>query len=473
MDIAANTPIGDLLPTLQRLRDAQAANIPDYTQRREDLDRLRAAFQRRIEEMAKVVSADFGNRSRHESLVADGMTVLNEIDHMRRHLKGWMRPQRRRVNWIFLPARARVVCRPLGVVGVISPWNYPINLSLIPLATAIAAGNHVMLKPSERTPRTSAFLCDLLGEVFPANRVAVVPGDGDVAKAVASLPFDHLFFTGSTEIGRKVALAAAENLVPVTLELGGKSPCVIGGDFPLPLAAARIASGKWLNAGQTCIAPDYLMVPEHAREPFVAALREEVLRRFPKVDGNPDYTSVANDREYARLRGYLDEAARRGVKTIELVELDRALADAGRLIAPTLLIDPPDDLAIMREEIFGPILPIKGYRGLDDAIAYINAQPRPLALYYFDNDRKRVQHLLARTVAGSVAINDTVMQFAQDRLPFGGIGASGIGHYHGHDGFLTFSKQMPVLYQSRLSSMALFKPPYRGLADFVVKFLTR
>jgi len=472
MDTAA-APISDLLPTLQRLRAAQSAATPSFAQRREDLDRLRVAFQRRVEEMAKAVSFDFGNRSRHESLVADGMTVLSEIDHLRKHLKSWMRPQRRRVNWLFLPARAEVRMQPLGVVGVIAPWNYPVNLALIPVATAIAAGNHVMLKPSEHTPRTSAFLRDLLGEVFPASKVAVVLGGVEVATAFSSLPFDHLLFTGSTAVGRKVMAAAAANLTPVTLELGGKSPCVIAPDYPLPLAASRIASGKWLNAGQTCIAPDYLLLPEASREAFIAALKANVLERFPAIARNRDYTSIVNENEYRRLRGYLDEATARGVKVIELVPLERGIADAERLITPTLVIDPPDDLAIMRDEIFGPILPVKSYRSLDDAIAYINSHPRPLSLYHFDNDRARVERMLDRTVAGGVSINDTVMHFAQDRLPFGGIGPSGMGHYHGRDGFLTFSKQKAVLYQSRLSSMALFKPPYRGLADKLVKFLTR
>jgi coniferyl-aldehyde dehydrogenase len=473
MDIAAMTPIPELLPTLQRLRAAQAAATPTYAQRRADLDRLRVAFQSRIEEMAKAVSADFGNRSRHESLIADGMTVLGEMDQLRRNLKRWMRPQRRMVNWLFLPARAEVRMQPLGVVGVIAPWNYPVNLALIPLATAIAAGNHVMLKPSEHSPHTSAFLRDLLNEVFPADRVAVVLGGPDVASAFASLPFDHLLFTGSTAVGRKVMAAAAANLVPVTLELGGKSPCVVAPGFPLPLAAMRIAAGKWLNAGQTCVAPDYLFLPEASREEFIAALRANVQERFPTIADNPDYTSVVNEGQYRRLRGYLDEAAARGVQVVELVPLDRAKADAQRLIAPTLVLDPPDDLAVMREEIFGPILPVKTYSTIEDAIAYINAHPRPLALYHFDNDGKRVEYMLDRTVAGGVSINDTVMHFAQDRLPVGGVGPSGMGRYHGHEGFLTFSHQKSVLRQARLSSMALFKPPYRGLADKLVKFLTR
>jgi coniferyl-aldehyde dehydrogenase len=261
--------------------------------------------------------------------------------------------------------------------------------------------------------------------------------------------------------------------VPVTLELGGKSPCVIAPDFPLPLAAQRIAAGKWLNAGQTCIAPDYLLLPQSSRDAFVDALGADLRERFPTVAGNPDYTSIVNEAQYRRLRGYLDEATSRGVRTIELVHCERETADAQRLIPPTLVIDPPDELAVMREEIFGPILPVKTYRTFDEAIAYINSHPRPLALYHFDNDGARVKQMLERTVAGGVSINDTVMHYAQDRLPFGGVGPSGMGRYHGRDGFETFSHHKAVLRQARLSSMALFKPPYRELADFLVKFLTR
>lgn len=274
------TPTSDLAPTLARLRTAQAARIPDYTQRIADLTRLRDVFRARLDAMHAAVSADFGHRSRHETLVSDGMTVLSEIDHLRRHLKRWMKPQRRRVDMLFLPARAEVRVQPLGVVGVIAPWNYPVNLALMPLAVAIAAGNHVYLKPSEHTPRTSAFLRELLAEVFPPERVAVALGDGDVAAAFSALPFDHLFFTGSTAVGRKVLAAAAPNLTPVTLELGGKSPAIIAEGYPLERAAARIASGKWLNAGQTCIAPDYVYVPRSQRDAFVDALAREVHARY-------------------------------------------------------------------------------------------------------------------------------------------------------------------------------------------------
>jgi coniferyl-aldehyde dehydrogenase len=473
MDTTTDTPITALHPTLEWLRAAHARNVPDFAQRRDDLQRLRGALKDGLERMDAALRADFGHRSRHESMVTDGMTVLNEIDHLLRHLRRWMRPQRRATDWLFLPARSEIRFQPLGVVGVISPWNYPVNLALIPLATAIAAGNHVYLKPSEHTPATSEFLRGVLAQVFPEDRVAVALGGPEVAAAFAGLPFDHLFFTGSTAVGRKVMAAAAPNLTPVTLELGGKSPAIIAEGYPLATAAARIASGKWLNAGQTCIAPDYVMLPAAQRDAFVDALRREVGARYAQLDDNPDYTRIINEGQYQRLRGYLDDARQRGAEVIELVAVERARADAARLIPPTLVIEPGDDSPLMQDEIFGPILPIRSYRSLDDALAFINARDRPLALYHFDLDRRRTEHVLDSTIAGGVSVNDTVMHIAQSSLPFGGVGASGMGHYHGREGFLTFSKQKPVFYQARWSGMSLFKPPYRGLADRIVRFLTR
>jgi len=473
MNIESTTPIDQLAPTLARLRAAQAARVPSRAQRRDDLQRLRAAFKAGLPAMCEAISADFGHRSGHETLLSDGMTVLREIDDMLRHLRRWMRPRRAPLDWLFLPGRSQIRVQPLGVVGVISPWNYPVNLALMPLATAIAAGNHVYLKPSEHTPRTSQWLADLLASVFPDTRVAVALGGADVAGAFAALPFDHLFFTGSTSVGRKVMAAAAPNLTPVTLELGGKSPCIIAPGYPLATAAARIAAGKWLNAGQTCIAPDYLLVQDGEREALVAALQAEVGGRYARIDGNPDYTSIVNEAQYRRLRGYLDEARALGCRIVELAPADPARAETERRIPPTLVIDPPDDSRLMREEIFGPILPIRTVANVDAAIAYINARDRPLALYHFDHDRRRIEHVLEATVAGGVCINDTVLHIAQDGLPFGGVGASGMGHYHGLHGFLTFSKQKPVFRQARLSAMAFFKPPYGRFASFLVKLLTR
>jgi len=466
-----DTPVrtNDLNATLARVRAAQRAQAPDYAQRMEDLARLRAAYAARIEEFAKAMGADFGRRSRHESLLSDGMTVLNEIDHLRRHLRGWMRPKRAAADWLFFPARTEVHYQPLGVVGVISPWNYPVNLALNPLAAAIAAGNHVMLKPSEHTPRTSDLLQDLLSKVFPGDRVATVLGGPDVAAAFAALPFDHLFFTGSTAVGRKVMAAAAPNLTPVTLELGGKSPVIIAPDYPIAAAVDRIAAGKFLNAGQTCIAPDYVLLPKASIPGFVDEMKKYISRRYPDLAANTDYASIVNGGQYSRLQSYLDQARAAGAKIVEL-----APGDPGqRVLSPTLVLDAREDLALMQEEIFGPILPLVAIDSVDAAIDYINARPRPLSLYHFDNDKARTQRVLERTIAGGVSVNDTVMHFVQNELPFGGVGPSGMGHYHGREGFLAFSKQKPVLYQARWTSMKFMRPPYRGIADFLVRFLTR
>lgn len=470
MDSTADTPITALVPTSQRLREAWQARKPDYAQRMQDLLRLRQALKARMEEMADAIAADFGGRSRDESRIADGMTVLNDIDHLRKHLRGWMKPRRVGVGWRFLPARAQVRPLPLGVVGVIAPWNYPVNLALIPLATAIAAGNHVYLKPSEHTPRTSAFLRDLLAEVFPDDRVAVAIGGAEVGAAFAALPFDHLIFTGSTAVGRKVMAAAAPNLTPLTLELGGKSPALVCDDYPVEKAAARIATGKWFNCGQTCIAPDYVLVPAGKRDAFIQALRQEVLARYGDDFANlDDYTRIINPGQYARLQGYLDDARMRGIETVTLAG---AADPQQRLLPPTLLLEPGDDAKVMQEEIFGPLLPIKSYRTLDDAIAYINQHDRPLALYPFSRDRATVENILHNTLSGGVSVNDTLFHFAIGNLPFGGVGPSGMGAYHARAGFDGMSKQLPVLWQASHTGGDLLKPPYskaKWLIDLIVR----
>lgn len=460
-----DTPIGDLAPTLQRLRETWQVHKPAYAQRRDDLHRLREALKRRLPEMADTIAADFGHRSRHESLIADGMTVLNEIDHLASHLRRWMKPKRVGVGWRFWPARAEVRQAPVGVVGVISPWNYPVNLALIPLATAIAAGNHVYLKPSEHTPRTTAFLRSLLAEVFPPERVSVAAGGAEVAGAFAALPFDHLVFTGSTAVGRKVMAAAAPNLTPLTLELGGKSPAIVCDDFPVEQAAARLATGKWFNGGQTCIAPDYvLLVGRQRRDALVQALREQVTARYGDLSDAGDFTRIINDGQFARLESYLDDARQRGHEVIPLAPThDRAQ----RLFAPTLVIEPGDEAKVMQDEIFGPILPIRTVASLDDALAYVNAHDRPLALYPFSHDRTRVEKILRSTLAGGVTVNDTVLHFGINALPFGGIGPSGMGAYHGRAGFDAMSKALPVLWQPRRAGSDLLKPPYSKVAKFI------
>ena len=468
MDMPPTSP-SDLATQLARLRAAHQRRTPDYAQRMDDLARLRRAYKARLDDFVAAMHADFGRRSRHESLLSDGMTVLNEIDYLRRHLRGWMRPKRAAGDWLFFPARTEVRYQPLGVVGIIAPWNYPVNLALMPLATAIAAGNHVMLKPSEHTPRTSELLKTMLADVFPDDRVVTVLGGPDVAGAFAALPFDHLFFTGSTAVGRKVMAAAAQNLTPVTLELGGKSPVIIAPGYPVATAVDRIAAGKFLNAGQTCIAPDYVLLPRPMIPAFVEGMKQYVAQRYGDLAANPDYSSIVNDAQYARQKGYLDQARAAGAEVVELAPGDAAR----RILPPTLVLNARDDLAVMHEEIFGPILPLVPVDSVDAAIDYVNARPRPLALYHFDTDKGRTERVLERTIAGGVSVNDTVLHFAQIELPFGGVGPSGLGHYHGREGFLTFTKQKPVLYQARFSSMKLMRPPYGRIADFLVKFLTR
>ncbi|MEO5628497.1 MAG: coniferyl aldehyde dehydrogenase [Thermomonas sp.] len=467
MENTAASNSAELALTLSRLRDSWQASKPDYAQRRDDLQRLRAAFKARLEAMADAVSEDFGGRSRHESLIADGMTVLGEIDHLLKHLRGWMRPKRIGVGIKFWPARAELRAEPVGVVGVIAPWNYPVNLALVPLATAIAAGNHVFLKPSEHTPRSAEFLRELLTEVFPPNRVAVALGGADIASAFAALPLDHLVFTGSTAIGRKVMAAAAPNLTPLTLELGGKSPAIVCDDYPVEKAAARLATGKWFNGGQTCIAPDYVLVDAGRRDALVDALKGEVAARYGS-DNQGDFTHIVNDGQYARLQGYLDDARERGAQVIPLGESD----PASRYFAPTLVLDAGDDAKLMQEEIFGPILPIRGYQNLDEAIAHVNANDRPLALYPFSHDRAQVERILGKTLSGGVTVNDTLLHFGINALPFGGIGASGMGAYHGRAGFDAFSKQLPIVWQTRLAGSDLLKPPYSKVDRFL-KLLLR
>ncbi len=464
MDTAADTPITELSSTLARLRAGWQSRRPDYAQRRDDLQRLRDVLKRRLEEMADVVASDFGHRSRHETLLADGMTVLNEIDHLRKHLRRWMKPTRVGVGWRFWPARAEIRPEPVGVVGVIAPWNYPVNLALIPLATAIAAGNHVYLKPSEHTPNTTGFLRNLLAEVFPADRVAVAAGGADVAGAFAALPFDHLVFTGSTAVGRKVMAAAAPNLTPLTLELGGKSPAIVCADFPVEQAAARLATGKWFNGGQTCIAPDYVLIDEGRAPALAAALQEQVRARYGSLADSGDYTRIINDGQYARLENYLQDARTRGLQVLPLGEHGKP---GERLFAPTVVLEPGDDALVMQEEIFGPILPIKSYRNLDEAIAYVNAHDRPLSLYPFSHDRGSVEKILRNTLAGGVTVNDTVLHFGINNLPFGGIGPSGMGAYHGRAGFDAFSKALPILWQPRRAGSDMLKPPYSKVARFI------
>ncbi len=456
----------------ERLRAAWHDQRPSYEQRRDDLKRLRRLFRERMDEMATAISADFGHRSVHETLLGEGSVVLSEIDHTLARLKGWMKPERRAAGWKLWPAKAEVRSVPLGVVGIISPWNYPVNLALAPLVAAIGAGNHVLVKPSEHTPLTSAFLRRLIADVFPDTRATVVVGGADLSAAFSALPFDHLFFTGSTAVGRKVMAAAAQNLTPVTLELGGKSPAIVGETADLRRAANRIATGKFFNAGQTCIAPDYVLVHESRRDAFVTLLKEETARRYGDGKGQRDYTSIINDGQHARLANLLRDAQARGHRLVTLADMQPPPAARVRMLEPTVVLDPAPDSAVMREEIFGPILPVIGYRTTEEAISYVAGRDRPLALYCFSADKAEIETILAGIVAGGVCINDTLYQFACNDMPFGGVGASGMGHYHGREGFLTFSKSMPVLRKYDPAPSDLIAPPYQGLTDRLVRLIT-
>ncbi|WP_341521724.1 coniferyl aldehyde dehydrogenase [Pseudomonas sp. G.S.17] len=450
---ATQQPLSELL-ALQR--KAFAANpMPTAGQRRQWLNTLRDLLSAEREALIAAISSDFSHRSADETLLAELMPCLMGIDDARKNLQKWMKPARRKVGIAFQPASAKVVYQPLGVVGVIVPWNYPLFLAVGPMIGALAAGNRVMLKLSESTPATGELLKRLFAQVFPEDLVAVVLGEAEVGIEFSRLAFDHLLFTGSTSIGRQVMRAAAENLTPVTLELGGKSPAIVSVDVPLKDAAERIAFGKTLNAGQTCVAPDYVLVPEDRVEGFVEAYRHAVLGFYPTLTDNPDYTAIINQRQLTRLTGYLEDATRKGARVITLYDQGQ-----DRRMPFSLLLNVSDDMLVMQDEIFGPLLPIVPYNRIDQAFAYINQRPRPLALYYFGYNKAEQQRVLEQTHSGGVCLNDTLLHVAQDDLPFGGVGPSGMGHYHGREGFLTFSKAKGVFIKQRFNAARLIYPPY-------------
>jgi len=445
--------------------------MPSCEQRMAWLDKLLGIIRQYRNEIAEAISDDFGHRSLHETQIAEIFTLITGIRYIKKNLKSWMRPTARHVMLPMRPASARVFPQPLGVVGVIAPWNYPFQLAIGPVAAALAAGNRVMLKPSEYTPRTALLLRRVIRDAFEPEVLTVVTGGADVAADFSRLPFDHLLFTGSTHVGRSVMRAAAENLTPVTLELGGKSPVLVPESFPTARAAARIASGKWFNAGQACIAPDYVLVPHGQFDAMVEHIEKSVSKAYPTLAKNPDYTSIANEKHHARILGLIEDAVAHGARKLEINPAGERLDPAERKIAPTLLLGVSDEMRVMQEEIFGPVLPIIGYESLEQAIEYVNDRPRPLALYYFDHDRARVQRVLEQTVSGGACINDTLLHFAVDDLPFGGVGASGIGAYHGPEGFETFSHRKGVFYQSRVNAAAVMAPPYGLRVDKMLELL--
>ena len=446
---------------------------PSFSVRRDWLARLLGLTERNQDAIVAAIGADFGTRSAQETRLAELFMVTVGIRHARRHLARWMRPRRVPTPLYLQPGKSLLIRQPLGVVGVISPWNYPFQLALLPVVAALAAGNRVLLKPSEFTPRTSTLLARLVSAEFDRSEFAVINGGPEVGSAFASMPFDHLFFTGSTAVGRSIALAAAANLTPVTLELGGKSPVLVHEHADIAALVPRLVTGKLLNAGQTCIAPDYVLAPAARVDALVHSIAASVGALYPTLAHNPDYTSIVNDRHYARLTGLVDDAQRKGAKVIAINPGSEDLAAGVRKFAPTVLTAVTPDMAVMQEEIFGPILPIETYTSLDDAIARINARPRPLAMYMFGGDRGARARVLERTTAGGVTIDDTLWHFCNEQLPFGGVGASGMGAYHGERGFLAFTHEKPVFAQPRIALTWLLQPPYGRRFEAVLKLLRR
>ena len=462
---------------LQRQRKAHIADGQASADLRIDrLDRCAALLRDYSARFEEAINADFGNRSRHASAITDIMSPLGALRDCRANLRKWMRSERRPVEPRLLGlfgARSEIRLQPKGVIGIIAPWNFPVGLVFSPLAGVLAAGNRALIKPSEFTPRTSDLLQQSIAEYFAPDEVAVVTGGADVGAAFAALPFDHLIFTGAGSVAKHVMRAAAENLVPLTLELGGKSPVILGASVDMPVAAARIMAGKTLNAGQICLAPDHIFVPRGLRDSFVTEARQATEAMFGSLKDNPDYTAMISDRHFERVRGYVADAREKGATIVEINPAGETFEQQEhRRIPPTLILDATRDMAVMQDEIFGPLLPVVAYDSAEEVVAEINAHDRPLALYYFGSEAGERDRIIDATTSGGVCVNDVIMHCAQENLPFGGIGPSGMGAYHGIDGFREFSHRKAIHTQlgRDLGPMKLFRPPYGAkLRAFVDK----
>ncbi|TAA46845.1 coniferyl aldehyde dehydrogenase [Corallincola spongiicola] len=463
-------------PTLkQRLEHQRAAfsacPFPSAETRLTQLSGLQRLLVDNQQALAQALSADFGHRAKDDSMFGDILPSVQMVKYQIRHLKRWMKPQRRRAGLLLAPAQVKVVYQPLGVVGIVVPWNFPLMLSIGPLASALAAGNRAMIKMSEFTPHTNALLKRLLAQQFCEDEVAIVEGEADVAQAFSALPFDHLLFTGSTAVGHHVMRAAAENLTPVTLELGGKSPVIIAPDMAIDTAVARMIYGKTVNAGQICVSPDYVLCPADKLSEFCEQFVRRFQQMYPNGEGGDDYSCVINSRQYQRLQAWLADAEEKGA---QVIPCGGRGDDNQRRMATQLLLNVSDEMTLMQQEIFGPLLPIIPYTDIDEALEYIAKRPRPLALYLLSFDKALQQRIETETHSGGVCINDTIFHVAADDAPFGGIGPSGMGHYHGHEGFLTFSKAKTVLKQGLFASSLLVHPPYgRWLQKLLVKIFVR
>jgi coniferyl-aldehyde dehydrogenase len=456
----------ELSDCFQRQRQAYlAAPYPSYAQRVADLEALANLIRDNQDAIIAAINADYTSRSTFETLFAEIFVALQEIKDNIKHLKGWMKPQRRKIDMMVYPtSNNRVVPQPLGVIGVIVPWNFPLNLTFCPLAAAFAAGNRAMVKMSENSNHLARLLIELTPKYFPREKLQIFADAGGIGPAFSSLPFDHLFFTGSGQTGRAVMANCARNLTPVTLELGGKSPAIVGPDYPIEKAVDHIIWVKAFNAGQICTNVDYVFIPEGKEEAFAAEAKRLIAARYPDLN-NEDYTSVIDQRSYDRLQATLADAVAKGARAVNLFE--GQTPDATRRKFPiTLLFNVSDDMIVMQREIFGPLLPIKTYRTREEVAAYVNERDRPLAMYPFSDDRELQQYYVTHIMSGGVCINTALLHVAQHDMPFGGVGASGMGHYHGHEGFLTFSKLRPIYTQGWFSAVKMMLPPYNrgGLA---------
>ncbi|MEH6577953.1 MAG: coniferyl aldehyde dehydrogenase [Amphritea sp.] len=463
-------PVSELESLLGKQRQAYRDHgILSLAERKRYLKMLEDLLRDNQEAIVAAISKDFGNRASQETRLLELYLSIDGIKYARRKLRKWMKPQSRGVSIWFAGARNRLIPQPLGVVGIITPWNYPLFLSIGPLTSALAAGNRCMIKMAANSTNLSALLHRLFTENFPPELISIVPGAR--GSEFSALPFDHIVFTGSGETGRTVMGAAAKNLTPVTLELGGKSPTIIAEDYPVKTAAERFLFAKYMNAGQTCVSPDYLFIPEGKLEEFVRHAQEIVSQRYPDIS-NSDYTSIIDDRAYERLVDTVKDAEALGAKVVNLVPGSKA-DPVTRKLPPQLLTSVTDEMRVMQEEIFGPLLPIKTYRSLDEVIDYINDRDRPLGLYLFSNDKKTQQKVIDSTLSGGVCINDAATHVAQHDMPFGGVGASGMGHYHAREGFLSLSKMRPVFRQGPVPWISLMFPPYGKRFDWLYKLMLK
>lgn len=465
---------GRLAELFERQKEAYLADPnPGRQERIRRLDVLENLIITHEQAFIQSLSEDFGHRSAHESQMLDIVSTLGAIRHSRKHLGQWMKPRKVGTPLALQPASSYIMPQPLGVVGVITPWNFPVYLSFAGIATALAAGNRVMLKPSELCPATSALMAQLLEDAFGEDLVGVIEGDASAAKAFSELPFDHLMFTGSTQVGKMVAKAAAENLTPCTLELGGKSPLILTPSGDLKQAATCAAHGKSVNAGQICVSPDYAMVPRESVDAFVQAVRDSYASQYPSVANNPDISCVISARHRARLQGLIEDARAKGAEIVQLNPGNEEFAEDSPKLPLTLVLNATADMKVMQEEIFGSILPVLTYDSLNEAIEKVRRGERPLALYVFVSDSQEKQDVLTRTVSGGVTVNDAMWHVLNDNMPFGGVGASGLGAYHGQTGFDAMSKLKPVLEQSKVNAVPLLRAPYGAAFESIVKVLKK